>query len=194
MKRTYDYAFLTATTTPIEGCTVLELLVAGEHLDLLGRCIAAADNKGKRVLMNTCKTIYRATCDLLKTYRYFGVSYLALDPHDHRHVIETGRINVPVGDGSWPIVDAVSEHIKRRFPPTNANRFEIRIDYPIELDLIDPVARAWWNNGTPLLPLDVARAHAKEKRKRELDAWAREAGLLPLPSSALLNLPAEPWH
>lgn len=198
MKRTREGLFPTPSI-PLErqkGRSVWELLIADGQTDLLVLCIVRTNSREMRALMLTCKALYSATCELFKSRRMFVVPYM-VSLKATGLVCMTGFRTVPVHGHVWPNLEFLKRKLEvdivEATPLSNAN---ILLCPPVEIDQTDPYSREWWksHNSEPLLPLDVARAHAKEKRKRELDAWAREAGLLPLPSSALLNLPAEPWH
>jgi hypothetical protein len=112
-------------------------------------------------------------------------------------VYMTGFLTVPVHGPSWPHRESLEKLLEAKIekvaPLDTAN---ILLCPPVEIDQTDPMSREWWKsaNSEPLLPLDVARQLAKEKKKKEFDAWAREAGLLSSISTRPLTLPTEPWH
>jgi hypothetical protein len=204
MKRTHEGLFPSPDPVqypPIqaarqEGRWVWELLIAAGQTDLLACCIAHTTAQEMHVLMRTCKALHAATCELLKSQRMFLVSY-NVSLKNSGLVLMAGDLTVPVNGASWPakgqLCNYLTDKIIQHTDPANTT---IMFCPPVEIDQADPHSHRWWHSPTsaPLLPLDVARAHAKEKRKRELDAWAREAGLLPLLPKHPLALPAEPWH
>jgi hypothetical protein len=146
--------------------------------------------------MKTCKTLNDAACEVLKEQRMFIVPY-HVSLKNSGATLMAGNLTVPVRCHSWPSKRELDRFMEDKIVNDVAmSECTLLLGPPIEVDQTDPESRKWWegHNSSPLLPLDIARAHAKEKKKREFDAFAREAGLLPLLPSRPLALPPEPWH
>jgi hypothetical protein len=175
----------------LQGRSALELLIAYEHTDVLCRLIDEGkfSRRDLRALMCTCKVLRDVVYAILRCVKMFLVPYTVYRSSDNIAVTSSW---LTVTSPSTPDLGILKEEVTPFAFPQFANK-RIAFSPPIKMDMADVNARTWWNqaNSPLLLPLDIARAFKKEKKKRKFVALAREVGLLP---STPLSLPPEPWH
>lgn len=200
MKRTHAGAF--PRSNPIsakrqEGRWALELLIALEQADLLYYCVSfvAASSRDLYVLMRTCKALRDAVYQVLQAGRAYLIPY-NISLKNGGATAKAGYLTVYKGDSSWPSREDINQFIAKWQVSPPVRDCTVQLCPPVEIDQACPNARSWWaaHDSVPLLPVDMARTLAKEKKKREFEALAREAGLFITRPSYRLVLPSEPWH
>jgi hypothetical protein len=166
-------------------------LIAYEHTDVLCRLIDEGkfSQRDLRALVCTCKALRDVVYTILRGVKMFLVPYTVYRTFD---TVADNSGWLTVISPSTPDLGVLKKDLTSFAKPEFANK-RIVFSPPIKMDMADVKARTWWNqaNSPPLLPVDIARAFKKEKKKRKFVALAREAGLLP---STPLSLPPEPWH
>jgi hypothetical protein len=194
MKRTYDGAFPSIPVERREGRSTLELLIAAGQTDVLYHCATFLNaSRDLYALVRTCKALRDAAYEVLKRGSAYIIPY-NISLKNGGATLRAGRLTVY--SWTYPPREVVDRILEQWWPSPPIQECTPQVGPPIEIDQADPNSRSWWAamGSLPLLPIDMARGLAKEKKRREFDTLAREAGLLPARPSYRLVLPPEPWH